>query len=66
MGRVGRSGDIIFWWKGDLEPRHVHIKAAGGRKPGRIAVDTLQALEGWNPDRKLLEIIRELKSEGRL
>jgi hypothetical protein len=49
QGRVRRGGYIIFWWKGDHEPRHVHIKTAGGRKLGRIAVDTLETLEGWKP-----------------
>lgn len=65
MGKVRRSGYILTWWKGDHEPRHVHVKT-GGRKLGRLNITTLRGLEGWLPDRKLIEVIEQLKKEGRL
>ena len=66
MGRVRRGGYIIFWWKGDHEPRHVHVRTAGRENLGRINLETLNGLEGWTPDRKLVKIIEELKREGLL
>ncbi|MSU65858.1 MAG: DUF4160 domain-containing protein [Opitutus sp.] len=66
MGKVRRGGYIIFWWKGDHEPRHVHVRTAQGRKLGRVDVATLRGLEGWTPDRKLIGIIVQLKREGRI
>ncbi len=66
MGKVRRGGYVIFWWKGDHEPRHVHVKTAGGRKLGRVDIATLRGLEGWTPERKLVDIIESLKHEGRL
>ncbi len=66
MGKVRRGGYIIVWWVGDHEPRHVHVKDAKGKKLGRLDIDAMRGLEGWNPDRKLVKVIEELKSEGRL
>ena len=65
MGKIRRGGYILTWWKGDHEPRHVHVKI-GGRKLGRLNVTTLRGLEGWLPDRKLIKVIEQLKKEGRL
>ena len=66
MGKVRRGGYIIFWWKGDHEPRHVPVRTAGGKKLGRVDLATLRGLEGWTPERKLVEIIADLKREGRV
>lgn len=66
MGKVRRGGYIIIWWKGDHEPRHVHIRTSNGRKLGRINLATMQGMEGWTPDRKLVVILEELKQEGRV
>ncbi|MGA2052431.1 MAG: DUF4160 domain-containing protein [Opitutales bacterium] len=66
MGKVRRGGYIIFWWKGDHEPRHVHVRTSGGRKLGRVNLDTMLGMEGWTPDRKLVAIIEQLKREGRV
>ena len=66
MGKVRRGGYLIFWWKGDHEPRHVHVKTVGGKKLGRLDLGTLRGLEGWTPPRKLVEIVAQLKTEGRL
>lgn len=66
MGKVRRAGYIITWWKGDHEPRHVHVKTTGGRRLGRLDIAAMRGLEGWTPDRKLVEVIEQLKHEGRL
>jgi hypothetical protein len=66
MGRVRRAGYIIFWWKGDHEPRHVHVRTAGGENLGRVNLETLEGMAGWTPDRNLIKVIAQLKREGRL
>lgn len=66
MGKVRRGGYIIFWWKGDHPPRHVHIKTSSGKKLGRLEIHPIRGLEGWTPERKLIGIIEQLKHEGRL
>lgn len=66
MGKVRRGGYVIIWWKGDHEPRHVHVKTSSGKKLGRLYIATLRGLEGWTPDHKLVKIIEELKNESRL
>ncbi len=66
MGKVRRGGYVIVWWTGDHEPRHVHVKTSSGRRLGRLDITAMRGLEGWLPDRKLVEAIQQLKSEGRL
>lgn len=66
MGKVRRGGYIIVWWKGDHPPPHVHVKTSSGRKIGRLDIVSMRGLEDWTPDRKLVQVIEELKREGRL
>jgi len=66
MGRVRRSGYIITWWKGDHTPPHIHIRTQAGKKIGRLNLLTLEGMEGWTPDAKLVKLVRELQKEGRL
>ena len=66
MGKIRRGGYIITWWKGDHEPRHVHVKTASGKKLGRLDITVWRGLEGWTPDPKLVAVIKQLKQEGRL
>ena len=66
MGRVRRGGYIIKWFIGDHPPRHVHISFASGKLVGRLNLETMVGLEGWQPDKKLLQIIEDLRREGRL
>lgn len=66
MGRVRRGGYILKWFIGDLPPRHVHVEKENGELIGRLDLKRMTGLEGWQPDRKLLKIIEELKREGRL
>jgi hypothetical protein len=66
MGRVRRGGYIIFWWIGDHQPRHVHVRTGKGKLLGRVDVDTMEAMENWTPPKDLVKIILDLKHEGRL
>jgi len=66
MGRVRRGGYIITWFIGDHEPRHVHIQSANGKPLGRFNLQTREGMEGWQPSKKLLDIIEELERSGRL
>jgi hypothetical protein len=66
MGRVRRGGYIITWFISDREPRPVQVETDKGRLVGRFNLRTRQGMEGWEPDRKLLEIIEQLEREGRL
>ena len=66
MGKVRRGGYIIKWFIGDHPPRHVHIETANGKLLGRLNLDTLTGMEDWQPSKELLQVIAELKKEGRL
>jgi hypothetical protein len=66
MGRVRRSGYIIEWFIGDHAPRHVHVYDSKGRFLGRLNLETLAGLEGWSPSDTLVELINELRVEGKL
>ena len=66
MGRIRRGGYIITWFVGDHEPRHVHVETAGGKLVGRLDLRTRKGLEGWQPGKKLLQVVAELEKEGRL
>ena len=66
MGRVRRGGYIIKWFIGDHTPRHVHVERESGELVGRLNLERMTGMEGWQPDRKLLQIIQELRREGRL
>ena len=66
MGKVCRGGYLIVWWKGDHEPRHVHVKTTRGQNLGRLDITTFRGIEGWTPAPKLVDIIQQLKREGRL
>lgn len=66
MGRVRRHGYVIEWYIGDHEPRHVHVFNAKGEFLGRVNLATMQSLEGWAPSSKLLELVAELRKEGKL
>ena len=66
MGKIRRGGFIIKWFIGDHSPRHVHIETPGGKLIGRLDLETMTGLEDWQPGRKLVKIIQELQTEGRL
>ena len=66
MGKIRRGDHIFEWWIGDHPPRHVHVSDRNGNLLGRIALETMLPLDDWKPPRKVVEIIRQLKDEGRL
>lgn len=66
MGKLRRGGYIFEWWMGDHPPQHVHVSDSEGSLLGRVSVETLQPLDDWKPPRKVVEIIRQLVTEGRL
>ena len=51
MGKVRRGGYLIVWWKGDHEPRHVHVKTTRGQNLGRLDITTFRALKAGLPPR---------------
>ena len=50
----------------DHPPRHIHIEKENGELIGRLDLERMRGMEGWQPDRKLLKIIEALKNKGRL
>ena len=66
MGKIRRAGYILEWFIGDHEPRHIHVYDSKRRLLGRLDVDQMAGIEGWTPDRKLIKVVQELLSEGRL
>jgi hypothetical protein len=66
VGRVRRHGFYLEWFIGDHVPRHIHVYDARRRLLGRLDVDRMAGIEGWMPNRKLIRLVEELKSEGRL
>ena len=64
MGKIRKGNYVFLAWKGDHSPRHVHVY----RKSKRVVK---WDLENWQPmegkaNRRLIEIIKELDSEGKL
>lgn len=66
MGKVRRGGYLFIWWKGDHDPRHVHVFDNRNRLLGRVSVPELEQLDAWRPPRKVVEILHALRDEGRL
>ena len=66
MGEITRRGYRIEWFIGDHSPPHVHVYDSKGRFIGRLDIQAMRGIEGWKPGRKLIKVIEELRSEGRL
>jgi hypothetical protein len=66
MGRIRRGGYIFEWWIRDRPPRHLHVSSSNGEIFGRVRIDTIDAIDDWQPPRKVIEIISDLQKEGRL
>ena len=66
MGKIRRGGYVFVWWIGDHSPRHVHVFDRRGRILGRVALSSWKPLDDWEPSRKVVQIIQQLESEGRL
>jgi len=46
--------------------RDTCMSRENGELIGRLDLERMTGMEGWQPDRKLLDIIVELRREGRL
>jgi hypothetical protein len=66
MGRIRRGGYVFIWWIGDHAPRHVHVFDKNGKLINRINLETMQPMDAPKVSRKILELIRALRLEGRL
>ena len=64
MGKVRRGGYVFVTWKGDHTPRHVHVYH-DGKFIVKWDLENRKAMKGKAP-RKVVELIEELESEGRL
>jgi len=64
MPKLRRGGFIFLTWKGDHGPRHVHVYR-GGRLVLKWDLENEKAMES-RPTRRLLDLIRELETEGLL
>ena len=66
MGKVRRGGYTFLWWIGDHNPQHVHVYDKNGRLITRVNLETMQAMDIPKVERRIVELIRQLQSEGRL
>lgn len=64
MAKLRRGGFIFLTWKGDHGPQHVHVYR-GGRLVLKWDLDNEKAMQG-KPTRRVLDLIRELRTEGLL
>ncbi len=64
MGKLRRGGFVFLTWKGDHSPRHVYVYR-DGRLVVKWDLDNKKAMEG-KPTRRVLGLIRELRTEGLL
>ncbi len=64
MGKFRRGGYVFFTWRGDHAPRHVHVYR-NGELVVKWDLDNQKPMKGA-PGRRVLELIRELQTEGLL
>jgi len=62
MGKVRRGNYVFLTWKGDHSPRHVHVYR-DSKLVVKWDLENGQPMEG-KANRRLLQIIEELESEG--
>ena len=62
MGKVRRGGFVFLAWKGDHEPRHVHVYRDGVLVV-KWDMDNRKPMKGAAPKR-VREFIGELEAEG--
>jgi hypothetical protein len=65
MGRIRRGGYIFIWWIGDHAPRHVHVFDNDGKIITRVNLDTMQPMDIEKMDKKIVDLINELRGEQR-
>jgi hypothetical protein len=66
MGKVRRGGYMFIWWIGDHRPRHVHVFDKNSKLITRVNLETMTSMDTPEVSERILELIRELISEGRL
>jgi len=64
MGKVRRGNFIFVTWVGDHAPRHVHVFRRG-RLVVKFDLERSKVMEG-RINRRILELIKELRREGLL
>lgn len=64
MTRIRRGGYVFVVWKGDHAPRHVHV-FRDGRLVVKWDLDSQKPMAKC-PPRIVLELLKELESEGLL
>jgi hypothetical protein len=64
VGKVRRGGYIFLSWKSDHPPRHVHVYR-DGKLVVKWDLDNDKAMKG-SASQKIVELIRQLRSEGAL
>ena len=64
MGRKRQGGYFFVWFKGEHEPRHVHVFDKIEKLLGRVRLDTYAYLEGGVPPAAVVAIIREFQQKG--
>ena len=66
MGRIRRGGYIFISWIGDHPPRHVHVYDDDANFITRMNLETMQPMDVLKVDKRIVDLIRDLQSEGRL
>jgi hypothetical protein len=64
MGKVRRGNYVFLTWKGDHSPRHVHVYR-DAKLVVKWDLENGQPMEG-KASRRLLDLIKELDSQGEL
>jgi len=64
MPKIRRGGYVFLAWKGDHLPRHVHVYR-NGVFILKWDLESARLMVG-KPSRRVVELIRELESEGLL
>lgn len=64
MGKIKRGGFIFFTWKGDHDPRHVHVYD-NGKLILKWDLDNHRVING-KMNRKLNKLIKKLATEGKI
>jgi len=65
MGRIRRGGYVFIWWVGDHPPRRVHVFDNDGKIITRVNLNTMQPMDVAKIDKKIVDLINELREEGR-
>ena len=64
MAKIRRGGYVFVTWSGDYSPRHVHVYK-DGKFIAKWDLDNWKVMKG-KVTRRILQLIRELQSEGLL